>query len=235
MKKFFVWSSVVLCSVSSSLHAEMVFEKKLVEIHCSPNDKEVVGEFPFVIKGEDETIKDYDAKCVCLAARVEPLNPDRSAKLRWKVGESGKMMAKFDVTKFLGTVDKAIELNLVGDSEPIVLTVRVHVPELVSLSPTNLKWDLGGPAEPKTIKIKVQHKEPIRILEHRGNNPRFKYEFKTIKEGWEYEVVVTPSDTSSSGLGMLSFTTDCKFPRFKRAMGYAVIRPKRDAGGVSKP
>jgi len=208
--------------------AEMVFETQLVEIFASPDDKEVIGEFPFRIEEQEVTIQSYDAKCVCLAARVEPLNPDRSVKLNWKVGESGKMMTKFDVTKFLGTVDKAIELNVVGGEEPIILTVRVHVPELISLTPTNLRWDLGGPAHPQTMKIEVKHQNPIKVTNHRGNNPKFDYQFKTIKEGWEYEVVVTPRDTSASALGMLSFTTDCEFPRFKRAMGYAVIRPQRN-------
>lgn len=235
MKKSVFLSAVALFCALLPVQAEMVFERKLVEIHASPDSKSVIGEFPFVIKGKDETIKEYDAKCICLGARVEPLNPDRSAKLHWKVGESGKMLGKLDVSKFLGTVDKAIELKLEGESEPIVLTLRVQIPELVALEPANLKWDLGGPAEPQTMKIKVKHTKPIRIIKHTGNNPRFDYEFKVIKEGWEYEMVVTPKDTASSGLGMLSLTTDCEFPRFKRAMGYAVIRPKRNTAGEAAP
>ena len=219
---FFVLALATAC-------AEMVFDSKLVEIQARPDDKTVLGEFSFEIKGRDEVIKTYDAKCTCLEARVEPTNPDRSSKLEWKVGERGKIMAKFDVTNFRGTVDKAIELNLEDGDAPIVLTVRVHVPELVKMEPSSHKWDVGSSPEAKTFKITVNHTEPIRILSHTGNNPNFPYELKTIKEGWEYEVTVKPKSTASAGIGMVSFRTDCKYARFNRSVAYVVVRPKLDA------
>jgi len=215
----------LLASVLAPARAEMAFETKLIEIHASPDDKSVRGEFIFEIKGQDETIKDYDAKCTCLAARVEPLNPDRSEKLKWEIGEKGKIMAQFDVSNFRGTVDKAIELNLIDGDAPIVLTIRVHVPELVKMEPSSHKWDVGSSPDAKVFKITVNHTEPIKILSHSGNNPNFPYELKTIKEGWEYEITVKPKSTEGSGIGLLSFRMDCQFPRFNRNIAYVVVRP----------
>lgn len=236
MMKRLAYPLLFLTSALAPVCGEMVFDSKLIEIHASPDDKSVRGEFTFEIKGKDETIKNYDAKCTCLAARVEPLNPDRSTKLEWKVGERGQIMAQFDVTNFRGTVDKAIELNLVDGDAPIVLTIRVHVPELVKLEPSSHKWDVGSLSEEKTFKITIDHSEPIKILSHSGNNPNFPYELKTIKEGWEYEVTVKPKSTEGSGIGMLSFRTDCKYARFNRNIAYVVVRPKlpndKDSGVV---
>ena len=206
--------------------AEMVFESKLVEITVKPGQKVVTGNFPFEIKNGPAAVVNYDAKCTCLAARLEPLNPDRSVKLVWKEGEKGRVMTQFDTSRFLGTVEKAIELNLEGQKEPTILTVRIHVPELVKMEPSSLKWDKGGKAGEKVMKITIHHDKPIRIVKHVGNNDKiFPYKFVTIRDGWEYEIRITPTDTAESGIGMISLTTDCKFPRFKRAAAYAVIRP----------
>ncbi len=225
MKVSFIALVALICTVSVST-AEMAFKSKLVEIQVGHDQNEVTGEFPFEIKGSDETILSYDALCTCLAGRVEPLLPDRSAKLHWKPGEKGVIKARFDTSKFVGTVDKAIELKLKGH-EPIHLTVRVHIPQLLELSPSTLKWDKDGPAEEKVIKIKVNHSEPIMITSHSATNEKaYPYEVKTLKEGWEYEVRVKPAATNETGMGMISLRTDCKVPKFKRAIVYVTTRPK---------
>lgn len=210
----------------ASAAAEMVFETKLVEITLEPGQEIVTGHFPFEIKNGPATIVTYDAKCSCLAARVEPLNPDRSAKLQWAEGETGRIMARFDSSKFMGTVEKAIEVNLEGEKDPVILTIRIHVPELIKMEPSSLRWDKGGPAVEKVMKITINHDKPIRIIKNQGNNDKiFPYKLVTIKEGWEYEIRVTPTDTSQSGMGLISLITDSEVPKFKRANAYAVVRP----------
>ena len=215
-----------LLSLSASVSAEMAFESQLVEIQVKHDQNEVTGEFPFEIKDSEETIVSYDALCTCLAGRVEPLMPDRSPKLHWKPGEKGVIKARFDTSKFLGTVDKAIELKLEG-KEPIILTVRVHIPQLIVLEPQTLKWDKGGDGAEKVIKVKVNHDKPIKITSHSANNEAvYPYEFKTIKEGWEYEIRVKPKSTAEAGIGVISLRTDSEVPKFKRAVAYVTTRPK---------
>jgi len=171
-----------------------------------------------------------------LAGRVEPLLPDRSPKLKWEPGGKGVIKARFDTSKFLGTVDKAIELKLKGKKEPIILTVRVHIPHLVKLEPSTLKWNTGEEAEEKVIKITMDHTSPIKILSHSANNEKtYPYTLKTIKEGKEYEIRVKPTDTSQSGMGVISLRTDCEIGKFKRANVYVVTRPKlRPTAGASR-
>ncbi|MFT7172863.1 MAG: hypothetical protein ACI9NQ_001079 [Paracoccaceae bacterium] len=215
-----------LLSACLPVSAEMVFKSLLVEIDAKAGENQVTGEFPFEIKGDSETIVSYDALCTCLAGRVEPLLADRSPKLHWKAGEKGVIKARFDTSRFLGTVDKALELKLNG-RDPVILTVRVNIPDLVQLEPNTLRWETGGEADEKVIKITVNHTKPIKIISHSSNKDEiYPYELKTIKEGWEYEIRVQPRNTIESGMGMISLRTDCEIPKFKRAIVYVVTKPK---------
>lgn len=222
MKTFLLFWLGVAC-----LGAEMVFERLVHEILVDPEEESVIGVFPFEVQGAAVTIVDYEARCTCLEVRIDPTNPDRSTKLTWGVGEKGVVRARFDTTKFLGTVEKSVHLNVQGKKEPIVLTVRITVPELVKLEPTTLRWDLGAEATTQVIKITMTHENPIKIVSHASNNEgAFPYALKTIREGWEYELSVKPTSTAEAGISFISLRTDSTIGRFKRATAYAVTRPK---------
>ena len=208
--------------------AEMIFKTKLIEITADPDAKVVTAEFPFEVKGaEGAQILSYDAPCSCLTAKVFPLKSDRSTKLKWSEGEAGKIIGRFEMGNFKGTVDKAILINIKGQEEKVQLVVRVHIPVLFQIEPSTHKWELNGPASPKVFKIKVNHAEPIHILKHMGQMEDFPYELKTIKDGWEYEVTVTPKSTVTPGMGRLAFFTDCPIQRHKRHQVFTVVRAKR--------
>lgn len=207
--------------------AKMAFDRELVEIEVGPGQEVVTAAFPFKIVEDDETIEKVEVLCVCLGARVEPLNPDRSAKLNWKVGEEGVIKIRFDTSKFLGTVEKAAALKLAGTEEPIRLITRVTIPELIKVEPTTLKWAKGQEAEEKIATVTITHDEPIKILSHAGRNTEdFPYTLVTVEEGRKYEIHMKPTSTAKSGMSMVSLRTDSEHPRFKRAAVYGVVRPE---------
>lgn len=217
------------CVALLNASAEMVFKTKLVEVRAAADAKVVTADFPFEVKGsEGAEIISHEAPCSCLSAQVFPLKSDRSTKLKWADGETGKIVGRFEMGNFKGTVDKAILLNLKGSDEKIQLVVRVHIPVLFQVEPSTHKWELNGPKTPKVFKIKVNHTEPIHILKHMGQMEQFPYEVKTIKNGWEYEVTVTPKNTAVPSLGRLAFFTDCPIKRHKRHQVFTVVRAKRD-------
>lgn len=221
LRFYFVFAAS--CAV---LSAKIVFDSKTIEVQVKPGQDMVTGFFPFKIVDEEETIVKAEVFCMCLEPQV-PLNPDRSPKLNWKVGEKGVIKGRFSTKQFLGTVEKSIEVTMKGHEKPVMLNFRVVIPELIKLEPATLKWDKGSKAEERVIKITVNHDKPIKIVSHQGNNDKvFPYEFKTIKEGQEYEVRIKPTSTEQSGMGMISLRTDSEFPRFKRKVIYAVVRPK---------
>ena len=130
------------------------------------------------------------------------------------------------------TVEKAIKLTM-ADGKEINLNFRVVIPELIQLAPSTLKWNKGESANERVVKITVNHDKPIKIISDMGNNDKvFPYELKTIKEGWEYEIRIKPTSTEISGMGMISLRTDSPFPRFKRKVLYAVVRPKMTGSPV---
>ncbi|MEN8773088.1 MAG: hypothetical protein ABF379_14695 [Akkermansiaceae bacterium] len=216
---------LALFGVDMRLSAEMVFEKKTIEVHVKPGQNLAMGLFPFEIVGEGETIVKADVFCTCLTPQI-PLGPDRTAKLDWKVGEKGVIKGRFETKQFLGTVEKAIEITLAGGNK-VTLNFRVIIPELIKLEPATLKWNKGEAADERVVKITVDHDKPIKIVSDMGNNDKvFPYTLKTIKEGWEYELRIKPTSTETSGMGMISLRTDSTFPRFKRKVLYAVVRPK---------
>lgn len=209
------------------MNAEMVFKTKLVEITAKPDVTEITAEFPFEIKGSVAEIIEYDAPCTCLTARVEPLNVDRSTKLRWDIGESGKIFGRFKMGNFKGTVDKAIVLKMKGVDKPIQLVVRVKIPILFEIQPSTLKWKIGETPSEKTFKIKVNHDKPIKLIGDSGTSSNFPYEVKTIKEGWEYEIKVKPSSTKTPGMGMIRLKTDCLIKRHERHQVFVVVKKER--------
>lgn len=209
------------------LEAEMFFKTKLIEVHAAADAKVVTTDFPFEIKGEDAEIISYDAPCSCLTAKVFPLKPDRSTKLKWSNGEKGKIVGRFEMGNFKGTIDKAVLIKLRGQKEPVQLIVRVHIPVLFAISPATHQWELNGPLTPKVFKIKVNHTKPINILKTMGVMQGFKYEQETIKPGQEYEVTVIPESTATPGMGRLAFLTDCEIPRHKRHQVFAVVKAPR--------
>ncbi|MDB4577381.1 hypothetical protein N9115_01805, partial [bacterium] len=147
-------------------------------------------------------------------------------KLRWGVGEGGRIFGKFKMGNFKGTIDKAIVLKLKGE-DPIQLVVRVTIPVLFEIQPSTLSWDLGEVAAEKVFKIKVNHSKPIKILENSGTSKLFPYEVKKIKEGWEYEIRVKPTSTETPGMGMIRLKTDCEIKRHERHQVFAVVKRKR--------
>jgi len=214
-----------LLTVISS--AEMVFETKLVEINAGPDVDVVTAEFPFEIKGEVSEIIEYDAPCSCLSARIEPLRADRSTQLRWEVGETGRVTSRFKMGNFKGTVDKAIVLKMKGREKPIQLVVRVTIPILFEIQPSTLMWELGGQAREQIFKIRVRHDRPLKILESSGTTENFPFEVRTIKEGWEYELRVTPKSTASPSMGMIRLKTDSELKRHQRHQVFVVVKKKR--------
>ncbi|PID79989.1 hypothetical protein CSB20_08580, partial [bacterium DOLZORAL124_64_63] len=179
-----------------------------------------------------------DSACSCLSASV------KGGKLTYKPGEKGEMKVDFELGSFSGLQEKTVLLWTTDDDESApssVLTVALTIPVLFEITPKTLVWDQNGSKEPKTFKIKVNNKEPIRILNHAGTNHNFPYELKVIRDGWEYELIVTPQNTSQPAFGMIKLTTDAAIPRYQRQMAFVCIRraavthaAKQPAGKPSK-
>ena len=225
MKRLIVCLEMVLTSLSHG--AGLDFTATLKEVEAPADAKKVTVDFDFT-NHTDKTVKvvKYDAACSCMAVTI------KNGKLSYAPGESGLVRADFDMGNFSGTVDKTVALWLDGDpadKPSVTLTTRVHIPVLVALEPKTLKWEIGGDASPQTIRITMNHSDPIRVKQVTTTSEAFKQELKTIDDGKLYELVVTPVGLSNPGLAILRVETDCTIERHRIQQAFAVIRKPPNA------
>ncbi|MGE9269088.1 MAG: DUF1573 domain-containing protein [Verrucomicrobiales bacterium] len=209
---------------SSLAQAELVFDSKLLEVTSDPGAETITAEFTFEVKGEETKILGYESMCSCLAARVEPTNEDGSAKLSWQPGEKGRILAKFELGNFKGTVDKAIVLKTDRAEKAHELVLRVTIPALLNISPATHKWTIGETTEERTFEIKVVGDQPVQILELAGTNPKFPLQLETVKEGFHYRVRVKPTSTDAAAFGMVRLKTDSKIPKYQNEQMFVVVK-----------
>ncbi len=80
--------------------AGLFFEKSVIEVKVTPEQKRVVVEFPFTVIGNREVvIGEYDAPCTCLEARISD-----NGRLKWQPGEKGSVQGVFDVGNIRGGI-----------------------------------------------------------------------------------------------------------------------------------
>ena len=231
MTKLACMTGIALMAVAQG--AALDFPKTLKEIHAPADARVVTAEFEFTNRTDKPVqVVKFDAACSCMALKI------KDSKLRYAPGESGVLRADFEMGNFSGTVDKVVALWLnddPSDKPSVKLTVRVHIPVLVSLEPKTLKWDLNGEGAPQTIRITMNHKDPIRVMAVTSSSPTFQHELKTIEEGKVYELIVKPAEIDSPGLGILRIETDCSLAQHRLQQAFAVIRKPMPGESAAKP
>jgi hypothetical protein len=215
--------AIALFSLVGHLHgASLTFEEKLVEIQAPADAKVVTAEFQFVNKSSKPvSIKKHDASCSCMSVEVA------GGKLTYQPGEAGTVRANFDMGNFSGAVDKTVLLWVDDDPEDkpsVLLTTRVEIPVLVALEPKTLQWELGTEPRAQVIRIKMNHDKPINITGVSCSSEAFSHELKTVAQGAEYELHVTPKEMDVPGLAILRIETDCDIKRHQIQQAFAVVR-----------
>lgn len=224
-----LWLALITCIQAAGLD----FGETLKELHPAADVTRVTTDFEFTNRTDKPvTVKRYDAACSCLAVTI------KGGKLHYEPGESGVVRTEFDVGNLAGVVDKSTMLWLDGDPEDkpsLALTVRLHIPVLVSLEPKTLKWELNGKPEPQIFHLKMSHVKPIKVLSVVSSSEAYSHELKTIEDGKTYDLVVTPVDIKTPGLAIFRITTDCDIPRFKFIQAFAQVRKALAKQEAAKP
>lgn len=202
--------------------AGLDFKETIKELHAPADVKTVSADFEFTNRSDKTVaVAKYESTCSCMSVTI------KGGKLSYAPGESGVIRANFDMGNFSGAIDKVVLLWLDGnktEKPSLSLTVRVHIPVLVSLEPKTLKWELNGKAEPQNIRINMNHDKPIRVTGVTSSSEAFKLELKTVEEGKTYEVNVTPLDIKSPGLAVIRIETDCNIDKHRIQQAFAVVR-----------
>jgi hypothetical protein len=139
---------------------------------------------------------------------------------------------------FSGTVDKVVAVWLgddAADKPSVALTVRVHIPVLVSLDPKTVQWEVGGSSAPQTIQVRMAGDKPISIKGIQSSSEAFSCELKTLVLGKEYQIVVTPKVMDSPGMAVIRIETDCEIAKHRTQQAFGVIRKPSPAESAAKP
>ena len=203
----------------------LVFDPAIFDYEAEPGEKEVTATFSMKNTGpEVVTIMKLDTSCSCL--KIE------SDKMKLRQGDVAELVAVFDIAKSTGPAEKLVYVytDAKGASENR-LVVRVEVPPVFSIEPEMMEWTVGDKLETKEIVFKVVRDEPVRILEAVSSRENMECELKTIEEGREYRLALTPKSTGDIMLGMVRILTDCELEQYQRPMAFfAVKRGSKELG-----
>lgn len=201
--------------------AGLEFSSKVLEADAKPDANEVVFDFPFANKsGKHLIIREVVPNCSCLGLSI------KGGKMAYAPGEEGVLRATMDITNLSGDVEKVAAVFLNGDPEikpSSMLTVKARIPVLVEVSPKTVRWNIGEKPDPKIVKVTMHHDKPIRVLSVNTGKELFRHQLKTIEDGRQYELEITPVDTSKPDIQVFEIVTDCAIKRHKAVQAYADV------------
>jgi hypothetical protein len=214
-------AAVLFLLAALPIRAELKFETPVIDADAKLDDTTLTRDFKFTNAGSKHVkITQAEAGCSCMAIQVA------DGKFTYAPGETGIIRATFSVGNFQGTVEKPVHIWLEGDPEESpssVITLRVHIPVIIALEPKTLKWEVNGPAETKSIDVKMDHEKPIRITSVSTSNETFSTKMVAIEAGKHYRIDVTPSGTATAGLCIVRIETDTEVEKQRVQQGFAVI------------
>jgi hypothetical protein len=226
--------AAVLCSLAfstamaSTSPASLTFEKQTVDVTVEAEADSTTITFPFENKSEETIeIAKHASPCGCISTSF------KDDRMIYPPGARGELTIVFKVGNFYGTVQKKIMVWMKdspkGKRSPITLTTKITIPELITVTPRTLNWKTGESNAPKSYKIAVSHDKPIHITSLACTNNNFDTELKTLRDGMEYELTVTPRDYSEASFGIIKIFTDSKVSRYRLVQVFANIR--KDVSG----
>ncbi len=203
----------------------LTFEKTTVEQELAFDATTADFDFKFKNEGKDEVIIDrLQVSCPCLTVAI------KGGNMVVGPGKEGVIRATMDAGAATGVVDKMFAVFLKGDpvEKPSqVLNVHAKIPELVSLEPKALIWEIGEKPLAKKVTVTMSGATPIKITSVSGADQKFTQEWKAIEEGKKYEITLTPVSTEKAATGVVRVDTDCTYQRHKAHSLFAVVKPKQ--------
>jgi hypothetical protein len=208
--------------LAATLQAGLTLDQDPLQLKPKPEDEQVESTFTFTNTGKKTIrITGLESSCSCLEASLD--------KDSYGPGEKGTGKASFKVSSFTGKHEKFLHIYTDDpESKDIVLTAVIDVPVMVQVEPKLVEWMTGEKPEPKHFTVKMVGKDEMRILQVSSTREAVKAAFSTIKPGREYDITVTPSNTTGIIVGAVRIETDSKIPKYQHQLAfYNIITPEQ--------
>ncbi|VGO21697.1 DUF1573 domain-containing protein [Pontiella sulfatireligans] len=194
------WIIAIGLLAGSSAWAGLRWEASTQTLKVHPTQIEAMAVFRFSNAGDQlVTLSSVNVTCGCLAPRLD--------KRTYAPGESGELAVKFDLRNRTGKQHKATVVKT-SDGATVSLFIDADIPKSYDIAPIMMTWAGDNPAATKTAKLTNSNKEPIKLLSVASSHKALPAELKTIREGFEYEVVVTRLPAAKNARSVVRITTE---------------------------
>jgi hypothetical protein len=203
---------ILLCGIiylPSTVFSQLEWESHSIELRPTVDEPSVTVKFKFKNTGKYPVkIESIHSSCGCTTANT--------ALKVYQPGESGDVEAQFNIGQRTGVQEKTISVDTDDPKESkVLLALKVFIPDLYDLKPSFISWKVGDKSLPKTVHLKLLQKNKVKIESVLPSHEVLAVELKPVQEGSEYDIVITPRDTSSELWGMITLRTDSTLERLQ--------------------
>ncbi len=171
--------------------------------------------FPFENTGKQPVrIMKVNSSCGCITTPLP--------KKLYAPGEKGNLPVTFLLRGRSGLQKKHISIvTSDAPNSPTRLGIEINIPPGIKLSTQRLVWEEEPTHPPKTCRVINQSADPIHLAEVTSTTPSVKAELKTIRPGYEYELIVKPQNGLTNLRAFVKVTTQPP-PGFSESKYYKV-------------
>lgn len=192
----FAATALFFSQIAAFAENALAWEQTSIDVNAEIGQQEVNAYYPFTNTSDAPvTITKTSASCGCTIPSLE--------KDTYAPGESGKLLATFDIGSRVGKQRKEItvETREAGATQSYKLTLNVDIPQLIQLKRRALLWKIGDKSDPKDCEILIHASYPMKIanvVSKNGENTEsnFIFEIEEVKPNEQYLLRITPKDTS---------------------------------------
>jgi len=114
-------------------------------------------------------------------------------KNRFAPGETGVLTVEFNLENRTGPQRKSLKVFTTDHSiTPVILYVQTDIPVAYEIPTKMIFWNSSGELKSHICRLTNTSEVPVKLKPPVSSHPRIQVRMNTIKEGFEYEVIVTP-------------------------------------------
>ncbi len=191
---------IALLMIVSLAQGGLEWEQKeiAVEVHATQLSADAL--FRFTNTGEEPILfSSLKPGCGCLTPSL--------SKRTCPPGESGELIVRFNLRDRTGKQRKSMVVNT-DDGASVSLYTNTDIPTAYTIVPKLIKWAADGSETNKVAILSNPNKEPIRLLTVTSSHKGLPAELKTVREGFEYKVVMIRQSDEKNMRSVIRITTE---------------------------
>lgn len=190
-----------LMTANVSARAGLRWDRTTITLHPGEGEQQAVGHFIYRNVGA-QALRFTKIRPSCGCTTVEP------AKLEIAPGETGEITAKFTIGDRVGLQIKTVSVTISDPTLPVtVLTLKVVLPELLSVHPTFVSWTKAEVPQPKFINVHSSQARSVQHLTISSSSSAFRTDVRQVGDR-DFVIAVTPRDTMHPDFASLTIKSD---------------------------